>query len=305
MGKMACGVCLVAGQLFDFEGHWRPWSLKMMVTIYNHFQFFLGFPDLLAVLLWALQRGWPWSTDPLTFESLDFYPEKISEIWRFGCRCWVQGMPWTFGKTWWNRGLGESAGLLEWWSKSGGSCSFRVVYFLDLCDKAKVFRRFFSFFGEEIKRLGIASVIPNFILNCNISIEILLSEPGLVGLCRAGCEHTAWPWSSAWGCLWSVKKIASGVKIEKHWCIKCFFLEQTVAVVQTLVTTVFLMISKFCFWMRSRDESGMRVNSSSMKAKMTIRLQLKKTASSDFFGAANHAARRSGILRIWLLVKGF
>ena len=43
MGKMACGVCLVAGQLFDFEGHWRPWSLTMMLTIYNHFQLFLGF----------------------------------------------------------------------------------------------------------------------------------------------------------------------------------------------------------------------------------------------------------------------
>ena len=42
---MACGVCLVAGQLFDFEGHWRPWSPYS----YNHFQLFVGFLDLLEL----------------------------------------------------------------------------------------------------------------------------------------------------------------------------------------------------------------------------------------------------------------
>ena len=124
----------------------------------------------------------------------------------------------------------------------------------------------------------------------------------MVGLCRAGCEHTAWPWSTAWGCLLSVKKIASGVRIEKKSCIKCFFLEQTVAVVQTLVTIVFLMISKFCFWMRSRDESLKVGKLIIHEGKMTLRLQLKKTASSAFFGAEKSAARRSGISRIWLLV---
>lgn len=88
MGKMACGVCLVAGQLFDFEGHWRPWSLKMMLTIYNHFQFFLGFffrsvGSLVVLLCLSSAKGLTMIHRSIDIWVTWFLPKsKISEIWR-------------------------------------------------------------------------------------------------------------------------------------------------------------------------------------------------------------------------------
>ena len=81
---MVCGVCLVARKAIEGLDRLKWWLQSFPVI--RGFSWPVG----------ALQRGWPWSIDPLTFESLDFY--QISEIWRhlswhnFGWRCWVKGI---------------------------------------------------------------------------------------------------------------------------------------------------------------------------------------------------------------------